>query len=99
MANVEELAKKELVLISTESLMDQSTEGSPVRGRNLLFHGLEPTSSGASKAHGRDTNPNRGMDMVHIEVVLSTCDPELGVFAIEGGEIELGKLTQVIKVR
>jgi hypothetical protein len=38
------------------------------------------------------------MDMVHIKIVLSTRDPELGIFAIEGGEIKLGKLTQVIRM-
>jgi hypothetical protein len=40
-----------------------------------------------------DTNPDRRMDMVHIKIILSTSDPELWVFAIEGGEIEFGEFS------
>ena len=34
--------------------------------------------------------------MVHIKIILSTRDPELGILATEGGEVELGELAQVI---
>jgi hypothetical protein len=50
---VEELAKEELVLISTEAFMDYCTEGWPVGSENVLFHGLEPPGHSAGETHGR----------------------------------------------
>jgi hypothetical protein len=91
-ANVEELAKEELVLVSTEAFMDHGTKCWPVSSRDTLFHRLEPTGRGASETHGRDTNPDRRMDMVHIKVILSASYPELWVFTIESGEIEFRKI-------
>jgi hypothetical protein len=90
LADVTELAKDEFMLIMIEMLMDQSTEARLVEVLEQVFNGLEPTARSPFELHSGAANPNTGIHEIHLEVGLGLSDPELGIFTIEGWEIELG---------
>jgi hypothetical protein len=45
---------------------------------------------GLNEVVGSDSNPDRWVNRVHLKVVFSTSDPQLGIVAIELGEEHLG---------
>ena len=60
-----------------------------------MLYGLQPALGSTSEVHGGHANPHGRLYNVHFEVVGSTSDPKLSMVAIEFGEIEFGKATQV----
>lgn len=65
LANVKELSKEKLMLITAEAGMDEGTKGRPVGSGKLVFNGLEPTLGGTREVHCGHTDPHLGLNRVH----------------------------------
>lgn len=83
------------MLIMVKMLVDQCMECRPIDGGQMMLYGLQPTLGSPSEVHGGHMNPHGRLYNIHFEVVGSTSDPKLSMVAIEFGEIEFGKVTQV----
>ena len=60
-----------------------------------MLYGLHPALGSTSEVHGGHANPHGRLYNVHFEVVGGTSDPKPSMAAVEFGEIEFGKATQV----
>lgn len=95
MADVEILAQEEFVLITTKTLVDQGTEGRPIKRRKLLLDGLQLALGGFCEMHCGHMDPHRSLHSIHFEVIRGTGHPELGIVTIEFWKFELRKATQM----
>jgi hypothetical protein len=69
--DVEELAKKELILLAVEAFMDQKAKGFLIDSLETTLDGLQLASSSLNKVNSGNLHPERGLSRVHLKIGLS----------------------------
>jgi hypothetical protein len=95
LADVEELADEEFVLISAKTLADHTAEVGTILFHEFAFHGLKPTASSTGELHRGAFHPHGRIDGIQIEVILGTSHPILGIITIEFWEMHFWKMAEV----
>lgn len=95
MLDVEELAKKELILLAVEAFMDQKAKGFLIDSLETTLDGLQLASSSLNKVNSGNLHPEIGLSRVHLKIGLSMRHRQLGLFTIELGKVHVQKLAKV----
>jgi hypothetical protein len=91
LADVEELAKEQLVFVAVEMFMDHGIECSLIHIIKMTLHRLKLGSYGADEVHSGHPNPKDRINKIHLEIRLNSRYPKLGVITIKFGDLsELG---------
>ena len=90
---MEELANEGLMLVTIKAIMERLTECGPGSDGRCIIDGLIPASSIALQIHGSNTNPERWINDVHMEIFLTIGTPETRIVTVEFVEGEFGKTT------
>jgi hypothetical protein len=86
------------MLIAIKACMQSLIELGPCHRFQLFSHRLDPAFGRSKKLHTRALYPHRGLNIVHLEIILGTRDPEFEIRAIERWESHFGKLSSGIMV-
>jgi hypothetical protein len=83
LADVEQLAKEGFMLVPIKTIVQQVAKGCPSERWQLGRYGLVPASSCTLDIMLNQTDPNRWMYLVGVEIFLTEGTPTAGIFTIE----------------
>lgn len=92
LSDMKQLLDQQLVLITVEEVMEQTTKGGPTRRFQLGFDGLQPASRWAIKVHLSYKNPEGFSHTIRCEILLTERMPEARVVTTKSRKIELGEV-------
>jgi hypothetical protein len=90
---LKKLANEKFLLIVVKTIVKEATKGLPVREIELGFDGLKPTSCYDIEMLFGNSNPERRVNIVHLEIVSTEGAPTTRIVTIETRERQLGKTT------
>jgi hypothetical protein len=74
--DMEQLPDEDLMLITTELIMNKFAKLVPSEILSSMLYGLQPPSSRAIKIHGRNSDPTSLIYATHVKVVLTSRLPQ-----------------------
>lgn len=85
------LSEAKLLLVTIESVMQETIEIEPRTGFELCFNGLEPPTSRTIHMHLRNEYPQGITNRIHGEILFGPRVPQTWIITIEPRKIEFRK--------
>ena len=92
--DVEQLAHKMLMLVTTKADQHQLRELIPPTTFQLLLNLLQPSSGCIGDVHGRHFDPHRRIHLTQLEIILTFTEPKFRIITIKNREVNLTQFSE-----